>query len=359
MKSQDLKKLNIPDKPGVYFFKRENNILYIGKATSLRSRVRSYFGKDLIATRGPVILDMTVQANTLKWEVTDSVLEALILEAELIKQHQPKYNTKEKFVTKVYEHADDNTWITAEVVRPIKESEFNTIIGINFDLFMDELDKTVYAIKNNHEFVDSENEFDEKIEDMMNELAQGIVSNDLLMADIRLIDHWGGSFLICTTVQSIIVGPTPSCSMMPSSMLLVYALLTMGSSSAPGSGAVGLLAFIGINARSFTLIRSLAGGLLAVRMLVKRDGNARDAPALLALTCHQNSIVLPLRSIRRLRSVSARSAVVCWTEPLELHIGRAVSSSHRASLSAFMVMFAASFIAAPPCHGYGYVPILP
>jgi excinuclease ABC subunit C len=96
MKSQDLKKLNIPDKPGVYFFKRENNILYIGKATSLRSRVRSYFGKDLIATRGPVILDMTVQANTLKWEVTDSVLEALILEAELIKQHQPKYNTKEK-----------------------------------------------------------------------------------------------------------------------------------------------------------------------------------------------------------------------------------------------------------------------
>jgi hypothetical protein len=102
-----------------------------------------------------------------------------------------KEDSLEKFVTKVYEHADDNTWITAEVVRPIKESEFNTIIGINFDLFMDELDKTVYAIKNNHEFVDSENEFDEKIEDMMNELAQGIVSNDLLMADIRLIDHWG------------------------------------------------------------------------------------------------------------------------------------------------------------------------
>ena len=96
MKSQYLKKAKLPDKPGVYFFKKGKTILYIGKATSLRSRVRSYFGKDLIATRGPLILDMTVQADTIDWEVTDSVLEALILEAELIKKYQPKYNTKEK-----------------------------------------------------------------------------------------------------------------------------------------------------------------------------------------------------------------------------------------------------------------------
>ena len=96
MKSQFLKKLKIPDKPGVYFFYKGKNLLYIGKATSLRSRVRSYFGKDLIATRGPIILDMTVQADNLKWQETDSVLEALILEASLIKKYQPKYNTKEK-----------------------------------------------------------------------------------------------------------------------------------------------------------------------------------------------------------------------------------------------------------------------
>lgn len=96
MKSQFPKKLNIPDKPGVYFFYKGKSLLYIGKATSLRSRVKSYFSKDLIATRGPVILDMTVQASGLKWQETDSVLEALILEASLIKKHQPKYNTKEK-----------------------------------------------------------------------------------------------------------------------------------------------------------------------------------------------------------------------------------------------------------------------
>ncbi|MDE2031330.1 MAG: GIY-YIG nuclease family protein [Patescibacteria group bacterium] len=96
MKSQYLKKIKLPDKPGVYFFKKNKDILYIGKATSLRSRVKSYFSRDLIATRGPIILDMTVQADRLDWQETDSVLEALILEAELIKKNQPKYNTKEK-----------------------------------------------------------------------------------------------------------------------------------------------------------------------------------------------------------------------------------------------------------------------
>jgi len=96
VKNNYVKKLKIPKGPGVYFFRKGKTILYIGKATSLNSRVKSYFGKDLIVTRGPVILDMTVQASALKWQETDSVLEALILEANLIKKHQPKYNTKEK-----------------------------------------------------------------------------------------------------------------------------------------------------------------------------------------------------------------------------------------------------------------------
>lgn len=96
MTSQGLTKLRLPDQPGVYFFMKGREILYIGKATSLRSRVRSYFAHDLIHTRGSHIVDMVFKATTVKYEVTDSVLEALILEANLIKQHQPKYNTKEK-----------------------------------------------------------------------------------------------------------------------------------------------------------------------------------------------------------------------------------------------------------------------
>jgi len=96
MNSQYLKKIKIPDHPGVYFFYKNKELLYIGKATSLSSRVRSYFGKDLIVTRGPIVLDMVTIATSIKWQKTDSVLEALILEANLIKKYQPKYNTKEK-----------------------------------------------------------------------------------------------------------------------------------------------------------------------------------------------------------------------------------------------------------------------
>ena len=96
MNSQEFKKLKMPDKSGVYFWKKGERILYIGKATSLRDRVKSYFSKDLINTRGRAILDMATQTDTIEWQETDSVLEALILEANLIKKYQPKYNTKEK-----------------------------------------------------------------------------------------------------------------------------------------------------------------------------------------------------------------------------------------------------------------------
>lgn len=94
--SQQLKKILLPDAPGCYYFRKGTEILYIGKATSLRSRVGSYFASDLIKTRGAHIVDMVFRAETVTWQETDSVLEALILEAALIKKYQPYYNTKEK-----------------------------------------------------------------------------------------------------------------------------------------------------------------------------------------------------------------------------------------------------------------------
>ena len=89
-------KKKLPDGPGVYFFKKRKAILYIGKATSLRDRVRSYFAKDLLEIRSALIVQMVEDATSITIEKTDSVLEALILEAALIKRHQPHYNTKEK-----------------------------------------------------------------------------------------------------------------------------------------------------------------------------------------------------------------------------------------------------------------------
>src|SRR6185436_9796945 len=96
MKSQQLAKLKMPNKPGIYIFKQKAGILYIGKATNLKNRVRSYFSKDLIKTRGPQMVDMVFKSTTVSWQETDSVLEALILEAKLIKKHLPYYNVKEK-----------------------------------------------------------------------------------------------------------------------------------------------------------------------------------------------------------------------------------------------------------------------
>ena len=74
----------------------EGEILYIGKATSLRDRVRSYLSSDILAMRGPKIVAMLERAHSVRWRKTDSVLEALLLEAHLIRQYQPAYNTDEK-----------------------------------------------------------------------------------------------------------------------------------------------------------------------------------------------------------------------------------------------------------------------
>ena len=96
MNSQDLKKFNLPDAPGIYFFKNGPKILYIGKATSLKDRVKSYFVRDILMTRSPLIAKMLKEAKKVEFIETDSVLEALLLEASEIKKHQPIYNSKEK-----------------------------------------------------------------------------------------------------------------------------------------------------------------------------------------------------------------------------------------------------------------------
>ncbi|MGN0385700.1 MAG: excinuclease ABC subunit UvrC [Lachnospiraceae bacterium] len=87
---EELKKL--PKSPGVYIMHDKNDtILYVGKAVNLHNRVRSYF-RDNIG-RGPQIDKMVSLIARFEYIVTDSELEALILENNLIKEHLPKYNT--------------------------------------------------------------------------------------------------------------------------------------------------------------------------------------------------------------------------------------------------------------------------
>lgn len=82
---------NLPFKPGVYMFKdRQDRLLYVGKAKKLRNRVRSYF-QDSAAHDGRIKI-MISKIRDLEVIVTDSESEALILESNLIKKHQPRYN---------------------------------------------------------------------------------------------------------------------------------------------------------------------------------------------------------------------------------------------------------------------------
>ena len=96
MQKNDLHKFNLPDVPGVYLFRQGRKVLYVGKATSLRDRVRSYFDDDLIATRGPRILDMVTKADRVVHEPTPTILEALVREAVLIKKYLPHANVDGK-----------------------------------------------------------------------------------------------------------------------------------------------------------------------------------------------------------------------------------------------------------------------
>ena len=87
---EELKKL--PGKPGVYLMHDERDaIIYVGKAISLKNRVRQYFQSS--RNKGAKIEQMVTHISRFEYIVTDSELEALVLECNLIKEHRPKYNT--------------------------------------------------------------------------------------------------------------------------------------------------------------------------------------------------------------------------------------------------------------------------
>src|SRR5260221_9148544 len=82
---------HLPDKPGVYLHKdAEGVVLYIGKAKSLRNRVRSYFNAEW--SKSPKLRSMVSQIADIDYVLVGSAVEALVLECNLIKQYRPKYN---------------------------------------------------------------------------------------------------------------------------------------------------------------------------------------------------------------------------------------------------------------------------
>jgi excinuclease ABC subunit C len=85
----------LPIKPGVYqYFDASGKLIYVGKAVNLRNRVRSYFHAS--ADHGPKTERLVAEIADLEWIITDSELEALLLESNLIKRHKPRFNIRLK-----------------------------------------------------------------------------------------------------------------------------------------------------------------------------------------------------------------------------------------------------------------------
>lgn len=90
---------SLPDSPGIYLFYDKNGLVYVGKATSLKNRVKSYFK---IGRKTPRPIEMMIhEIVNIEYKTTDSVLEAILLEGEYIKKYLPKYNVAWK---------DDKSW---------------------------------------------------------------------------------------------------------------------------------------------------------------------------------------------------------------------------------------------------------
>ena len=87
----------LPDRPGVYLMKdARGTVIYVGKAQSLRNRVRSYWQKQSVGPEGQLIRSVIDKVADLEYTMTDSVSEALLLEINLVKRHRPRYNVRLK-----------------------------------------------------------------------------------------------------------------------------------------------------------------------------------------------------------------------------------------------------------------------
>lgn len=113
----------LPDKPGVYVMKDGGGrVIYVGKASSLRNRVRSYFHKG--HTPGSKTLTLVSKVDDIDWLVTTTELEALMLECNLIKQYRPRYNVRlrdDKHYPYICVTTSDN-FPRAVIVRRVKEN---------------------------------------------------------------------------------------------------------------------------------------------------------------------------------------------------------------------------------------------
>jgi excinuclease ABC subunit C len=135
----------MPDSPGIYLFYKDEELVYVGKATSLKNRAKSYLNPKTFRP----IEAMIGAVTDVDWKETDSVLEAVILEANYIKKYKPKYNVKEK---------DDKSWnylvvtkdefpkLEAVRERNLKKEEYKYVFGPYAEMRISQILKILHVL---------------------------------------------------------------------------------------------------------------------------------------------------------------------------------------------------------------------
>ncbi|MBL8024848.1 MAG: excinuclease ABC subunit UvrC, partial [Fibrobacteres bacterium] len=109
----------LPQLPGVYLWKNDDEIIYVGKARILKDRVKSYFNR---SSTDPKVAAIVSRSTDIEWIITDSEIEALVLENTLIKKHKPRYNIdlKENQRYPYLRVETDSNYPRIEVVRKVE-----------------------------------------------------------------------------------------------------------------------------------------------------------------------------------------------------------------------------------------------
>ncbi len=179
------KRLCLPDKPGVYhLLHKDGHVLYVGKATSLKSRVNSYFRGQ--STKGARLNELTTQVADIKVQQVSSPLEAALVEAEAIKRYEPPYNRAQKSQGRQIGFCSVNFKPKMEG----KKGDFGPFSSLGF---IEHIVSLMQALEGNSEVLESFAELEENV--LLNGLAfyrQKFLLDGKSWRRI-LIEHWAES----------------------------------------------------------------------------------------------------------------------------------------------------------------------
>ncbi|MCS7244682.1 MAG: excinuclease ABC subunit UvrC [candidate division WOR-3 bacterium] len=144
----DLRKIleNVPEKPGVYLFKKNEKVLYVGKAINLKNRLSSY-----LSDKSQKVIELIEKSNSIDYIITDDEKSALLLELSLIRKYDPPYNIKLKGEPYPYIAITKEEFPRIEITRNTKEQNkiyFGPYVNPSFPRKLISITREIFKIRN-------------------------------------------------------------------------------------------------------------------------------------------------------------------------------------------------------------------